>query len=357
MKRIGIWVYSLILCALVCLLYGLFREKAIFYKGTFDYIKESSSRVDYTSGSFRADEVSVIMFGDTVRKMDVVNIVEALLDGGAAVVGMDFFFEKDVPNEADSLILAVARTDERLVLPYKFEMETLTPVYCNGIRGFSDVPSMGYANFRMVDGVTRLLNKEMEIDGERRKSFATVICEKYLGHACDDPRQLIDFRYTCHMVDYRPDMDFTRFKGQIVIVGSKTIKDYKITPGRLMFGAELQGVAAATILSNEETPISKTKKFLLPFVIVAVCVLIHVLTGFRWWGNPRRFRLYRMMEAPLLWAFSAVVPIVVVLVFPSFDDYWWSLLSIPVMTSFLYTLTKNPFIYIYIKLRHGSKAK
>lgn len=351
-QRTYLTIYLLFLLSLVSLIYFVFREKLVFFRDTYTHIEDNNSRLNYERDVVFCDDVCVIMFSDTVKKIDIVNAAKYIRDCGASVVGVDFFFQKDIPNPADSMLVAMAKADERIVLTYELEQsqDSYTPRFYCEIDNVSDVPSMGYSNLGLIDGVIRRLHKTEFVNGVESESFATKMCEIYLGRKVKDPRDLINFLSDYHQIDYNNGLkneDF--YKDKIVILGCKTINDYKLTPGRLMFGTETHATAVSTILINECNPISFLKRVIWPFLIITLCVFIFIFVFFRNRMNRKDLCVFKIMEELWVWLGSFVFSLLLATLIPAFDDYWWSLVSIPLITSVIYSITKEIALCLYNK--------
>lgn len=340
-------IYFGVISSLVLIAYYCFNNDLVLLKKTFSYIEDNSTRLDYEHEAEFCDDVCLLLFNDDVKKEDIVSAVHKVKDGGASVIGVDFLFEKDVPNSADSLIVKMASEDERVVLTYNLEEQDgkLITKFYNGIDEFSDVHSMGYTNLGMINGSNRRLNKYQILSGEKRTSFATTLSELYLGHKTKDPRDLINFVIRTHQYDYDDSLVLDQIvKNKVVILGCKTLNDYKSTPAGLMFGAETHAIAVATILKNERNRISLFELIVWPFLITVIFTALLVFVSFR--SHIQKSRVLSTMNfivGGLLVLFSVFLFMLV----PSFDDYWWSLASIPVISELIYSMTKELSLWIY----------
>lgn len=215
------------------LVYGLWGHQLFFLEDVQGYFQHQIGGVEQKDpGRVDLKDVVCVSVDDSLKRADILVVLQRILASEPAVVGINIKFEKHEFTRTDTLLENFIRENQsRIVLPYKKGKDG-PDIYPYFVKSYEDYPHLGYINAHTVDGWVQT----MQLEQGGRSSFALLLSKLYGGPVPtgeDNSYFIINYNHQhiplmSSLLVHQPQRDL--LKGKVVIVGvSNSGSDWHLT--------------------------------------------------------------------------------------------------------------------------------
>lgn len=261
------------------LLYVSLGHKILFFDEVQNLILDHIAfNAKHERPSNEIKDVVCVSINDSLKRDDILLVLQRIMASEPAVVGIDINFEEPEYTQTDTLLENFIRKNQsQIVLSYDWDKEKRDS-YSFFVRSYEDYPYLGHVHAVEVKDMVRVL----KLEDWKRPSFVSLLSKLYKGKELNDvdgQRLIINYNHEhtpikSNLLLHQKIRDL--LKGKVVIVGIEHQRgDLHYTPRGIENGYMIHFHALKSLL---EYKFDACYRYYLPviFIFLSVAVLFGV---------------------------------------------------------------------------------
>lgn len=268
-----------IMTFIVFLLYVSLGHKILFFDEVQNLILDHITfNTNHKGLSNEMKDVVCVSINDSLKRDDILLVLQRIIAAGPAVVGIDINFEEPEYSPADTLLENFIRKNQsRIILSYDWDKEKRDS-YSFFVKSYEDYPYLGHVHAIEINDMVRIL----KLEDRKRPSFVSLLSELYKGKGLkdvDDQHLIINYNHghtpiMSNLLSHQKIRDL--LKGKVVIVGIEHQRaDLHYTPKGIENGYMIHFHALRSLLEYKFNFYHRYCLSVL-FIFISVAVLFSV---------------------------------------------------------------------------------
>lgn len=264
-----------IMTLIAFLLYVSLGHKILFFGEVQNLILDHITfNASHEGPSNEIKDVVCVSINDSLKRDDILLVLQRIIASEPAVVGIDINFEEPEYTLTDTILENFIRKNQsRIVLSYDWDKENRDS-YSFFVKSYEDYPYLGHVHAVEIKDMVRIF----KLEDRKRPSFVSLLSKLYKGkelNDVDDQRLIINYNHghtsiKSNLLSHQKNRDL--LKGKVVIVGIEYQRgDLHYTPRGIENGYMIHFHALKSLLEYE---FNFCYRYCFPLIFISVSVFV-----------------------------------------------------------------------------------